>query len=278
MVHDYEALQTTCAALGVAAYQSQALSHLLGRVNLNGKRVLEVGGSNLPRKLLFDFLGVEEWVSVDIIAEGRYQLLQQDAHYKQEGVSPLAEAHLLTGTKDYLILDGAIEAATGLPTAHFDLVVSITSLEHILPLASALAQMKRVLRPGGFIFTYHGPIWSAYCGHHIWVDDELNFNAEGSIPDFAHLLLSPPEMFDVLRTTFGETRAEKAVLQIYHLPRINRLFYEDYLSYFKLAGFYEIEAMPYAQRAINTGLQRKLEVSHPGYHVFDAYGMCAFLR
>ncbi|KAK44831.1 hypothetical protein BG58_22765 [Caballeronia jiangsuensis] len=278
MVYDDEVLQNLCATLGVAAYQGQALSQLLARVDLKGKRVLEVGGSNLPRELIFDLFDVKEWVSIDIIAEGSYQLLQQSTHYQREGIEPLNKASSLIGTKDYLILDGAIEFAGGLPTGYFDVILSITSFEHILALPSALSQMKRLVEPAGVIYTYHGPIWSSYCGHHIWVDSEINFNVPDAIPEFGHLLYSPPEMFDLLRKTFGDRRAEQAVLQIYHQPRVNRLFYEDYLYYFKLAGFSEIEAAPYARREVQTDLQARLQTLHPGYRVFDAYGMSAFLR
>lgn len=278
MAYNDELLHSLCASLGVAAYQAQALSQLIARVDLTGKRVLEVGGSNLPRELIFGLLGAREWVSVDIIAEGRYQLLQQSAHYQREGIEPLNACSSLIGTRQYLILDGAIEHAGDLPTGYFDVILSITSLEHILALPLALSQMKRLAVPGGYIFTYHGPIWSAYCGHHIWVDSEINFNVPDSIPDFGHLLYRPPEMFDILRSRFGEHRAEQAVLQIYHQPRINRLFYEDYLAYFNLAGFMDVEAAPYALREVPRDLQARLETLHPGYQIFDAYGMSAFLR
>ncbi|MBS0455338.1 MAG: methyltransferase domain-containing protein [Proteobacteria bacterium] len=273
-----DALQSDCARLGVAPYQGQALAQLLDRIDLKEKRVLEVGGSNLPRELLFDAIGAREWVSIDIIAEGSYQLLQQSAHYKREGIEPLSKGASMLGKRQYLILDGAIENARDLPTGYFDVILSITSFEHILALASALAQMKRLLAPSGWIFTYHGPIWSSYCGHHIWVDDEINFNVEGAIPDFGHLLHSPPAMFNLLRRTYGDLRAERAVLQIYHQPRINRLFYEDYLTYFELAGFKKINAAPYARKEVSPELQRRLEAHHSGYHIFDAYGMSAFLQ
>ena len=278
MVYGADEMKLACENAGLAPYQIAALSELCSRIDLRDKRVLEVGGSNLPRALVFDVFSAAEWVSVDLIAEGRYQLQQQSAHYEREGIADLSDAARLMGASPYLILNGAIEDAVTLPSEHFDVVVSITSLEHILAMPSALLQMRRVIKRDGCIFSYHGPIWSSYCGHHIWVDDELNFNNPAAIPAFGHLLCRPPEMFASLEQRFGHQRSEQAVLQMYHAPRINRLFYEDYVRFFELAGFSSVEATSYGRTQVPSRLQARLEMLHPGYRVFDAYGMIAVIR
>jgi SAM-dependent methyltransferase len=275
-----EEMRRVGASFGLQAYQIDAFLELFARTSLTGKRVLEVGGSDQPRGLVLDYFGAAEWVSVDSISGpvGSYQIQHQSAHYAREGITPLADAGGMVGTKPYLIFDGGIEDATELPGGHFDVVLSITSFEHILAFPAALAQMKRLLKPDGCVFSYHGPLWSCYCGHHIWVDDELNFNNPDSIPDFGHLLYSPPEMFHMLSERFGSARAQQAVLEMYHLPRVNRLFYEDYQSYFDSSGFSQIEVIPYYPTPVPSDIQARLELRHPGYHVFDAYGMVVFLR
>lgn len=196
-------LEEIGSRFGIAQYQIAAISELLQRTSIAGKRVLEVGGSNLPREFVIGELGAREWVSVDIIAEGRYQLLQQSDHYSREGINSFEEGRSLIGTKPYIIIDGQIESAAPLPSAYFDLIVSITSFEHILAVASAIRQIRRLKTRDGAFFTYHGPIWSSYCGHHIWVDDELNFNVDDAIPEFGHLLYSPPEMYHRLMSGMG---------------------------------------------------------------------------
>lgn len=266
-------IQSVGEALGVAGYQIAALDALLDRFPLAGRRVLEVGGSNLPRALVLDHLGAAEWVAIDVIAPDSYQLGRQPDHYAREGIHELAAAGPLLGTRPYLILNGAIEHASALPARYFDAVVSIASFEHILAMPSALATMRRLKRPEAPIFSYHGPVWSSYCGHHIEVDDELHFDSPPAVPPFGHLLHGPPEMHELLAARFGAARAERAVLQMYHSPRVNRLFYEDYLRYFARAGFTSVETQAYCAIQVSDDLQRRLEARHPGHHIFDAYGM-----
>lgn len=175
-------------------------------------------------------------------------------------------------------MNGAIEDASALPDRYFDAVASIASFEHILAMPSALATKRRLKRPEAALFSYHGPIWSSYCGHHIEVDDEPHFDDPEAIPPFAHLLHGPPEMHELLAARFGMARAERAVLQMYHSPRVNRLFYEDYLRYFARAGFTGLETEAYCAIEVPDDLRRRLEARHPGYHIFDAYGMIVHAR
>jgi hypothetical protein len=273
-----ESLETVGERLGVAEYQIVALGKLLQRTSLAGKRVLEVGGSNLPRELTLGYLGAKEWIAVDIIENDSYELELQRAHYEAEGINDLSKAAELFGTKPYLIFNGAIENAAGFPSSYFDIVISITSLEHVLAMPSALATIQRLKSGSAPLFSYHGPIWSSRYGHHVWVDAEINFNNPEAIPAYDHLLCSPPEMFEKLTARYGSARAEQTVLQMYHSPRINRLFYEDYCAYFALARFGAVETMPYGEIEVSERLQAKLETRHPGYREFSAYGMIAFLR
>jgi hypothetical protein len=263
------------ARFGIASYQEQAVQYLLDHTSLRGLRVLEVGGSNLPRQLVLDELGAREWVCIDIIGQGRYQLQQQSAHYAEVGIHPITEAPQLIGTKDYLIFDGQIENAATVAGGYFDAVISITSFEHILALPAAMQVICTLKSKSAPFFTYHGPIWSGRHGHHVWVDAELNFNMPGCIEPFSHLLDSPPAMFSKLRSKYGDRRAQQAVLQMYHEPRINRLFYEDYVEYFR-QYLTEVDVSPYFKQPIPDILRSNLERRHPGYKQFEAYGMTAF--
>jgi hypothetical protein len=262
---------------GIAGYQAEAIQKSADYVSLAGKRVLEVGGSNLPRALTHDFLGAVEWVSVDIIGQGAYQLAQQSEHYASVGIHPLLAADSIVGTKDYVILDGAIEDAVLLPEGYFDAVISITSFEHILAIPAALAAIIRAKGQTSPFFSYHGPIWSGPYGHHVYVDDVLNFNNDTWIEPHGHLLNTPPEMYAHLAPVVGHERAQRVVLQMYNEPRINRFFFEDYEAFFR-AKLTDLSIAPYFDLPMQDERQRRLEELYPRYKHFSAYGMTVFGR
>ncbi|MBL8599247.1 MAG: hypothetical protein JNL14_16055 [Devosia sp.] len=262
---------------GVARYQVEAIQKLLEYTSLTGRRVLEVGGSNLPQRLTHGVLGAAEWVSVDIIGQGAYQLSQQSEHYSSIGIRPLRDAATAVGRADYVILDGPIEEALDLPLGYFDVVVSITSFEHILAIPAALAAIRRAKRVGAPFFSYHGPIWSGPYGHHVWVDSLLNFNNDEWIEPHGHLLHSPPEMYARVVSRVGHERAQRVVLQMYNEPRINRFFYEDYEAFFR-GALVDLEISSYFDRPLPDGRQLRLEALYPRYRRFSAYGMTVFGR
>jgi SAM-dependent methyltransferase len=259
-------------------YQIDAINRFLLREPLAGKRVLEVGGSNLPRELVFGALGAAQWVCIDVIDDDHYALTEQSRHYSSERIRDGSDIGRELGSDGYQIFNAAIEDAADLPDGGFDAVVSITALEHIINLSPALRNCHRVLKPGGLFYSYHGPVWSGAYGHHIWVDRELNFTRPGSVPPFGHLLRSPPEMIAVLRPRFGQVRAEKAVYQMYHSERINRLFYEDYQQYFAGLPFVETIFEPYGTAVLRSDLERRLRRRWPRSAMFGAYGQTVFAK
>jgi hypothetical protein len=263
--------------LGVPEYQISAFRKLFNRVDLKGKRVLEVGGSALPPKIVFDQFQAESWTCVDNLQGGSYQIANFSEHYKSVGVKSLSESVAFDSGERYQIFDGNIEKAASLPDEYYDQIVSITSFEHILAMPQALAQMKRVLNQEGMIFSYHGPVWSSYCGHHCWVTEELNFNQCDVIPDFAHLLMTPSELYRVARKKFSVEISQNLINQVYNEPRINRLFYEDYIEFFRMAGFSYIDVKPYGKRAVPNNIAGQLALKYPNKRNFDAYGMYCYL-
>ena len=270
-------LQTTCLRHNIPSYQIEAFSKFLFDTDFEGKDVLEVGGSALPREFTLNFLNAKSWTCVDILDEGAYQRANYKDHYKNELLYKLSEAHPSHIQNDYTIYDGNIENASNLNFRKFDLIISITSFEHILAMPQALIQMKNLLKDGGTIFSYHGPIWSCFCGHHAWVSSEVNFNSEGVIPDFAHLLYRPPQFYSIMESKIGPELAGRLLLQVYNEPRINRYFYEDYINFFENSGFKKVECAPYFERKIDPTLLNRLKVLHPNYQNFSAYGMYAKL-
>ncbi len=257
---------------GIAPYQAHAFGMFLDHFSFVGKRVLEVGGSNLPAEFVIGTLQAKEWVSIDVIGDGAYQLLQQADHYKSVGIRNIGDASKSLGSHEYLIFDGRIEQASDLPQGYFDIVLSITSFEHVLAYGAALKTINYLKQSNGVFASYHGPLWSCIDGHHIWVDDELNFTVPGSMPAFGHLLYSPPELLSILSPRYGFERAQEAVLQTYHLPRINRLFYEDHAKYLQ-SEFRTVHLEPYGVGFVDEAILTQLELRYPFYKRFDAYGL-----
>ena len=263
---------------GIFDYQLETLNGFLRDVDVRGKTMLEVGGSNLPRELVIGRLGADSWHCIDVIPTGHYALRTQAAHYALERIKPLRAFHPEHLIERYNIFDGMIQDAGALPAAHFDAVLSIASFEHILNMTDALSSIRRLLKPGGTLFSNFGPIWSCRVGHHIWVDDELNFTVEDATPPFAHLLYSRDELRTILTERFGVKRAMEAVVQMFDRDFINRFFYEDYESFVDKAGFSEVETSSSYEEDVDPALRARLEALYPGRGHFGTYNIKILCR
>jgi SAM-dependent methyltransferase len=105
------------------------LSHFLDKYSLRSKRCLEIGcGRGAFKMLVQDYTGVDvsPWL-------GRFY--------------PLPKRFVCASATNL-----------PLPDDQFDVIWSIYSLEHVVDLPAAIAEMRRVLKPGGFMFLR--PAWS----------------------------------------------------------------------------------------------------------------------
>lgn len=231
-----------------------------------------MGGSNLPRNVVFGDFHAKSWTCVDMIDDGRYQVVANADHYDRTPIAPVESARPAVDG-EYLIFDGPIQEANSLPPSHFDAVISITSFEHINAFPEALAQIRRVLKPGCKLVSYHGPIWSSYCGHHSWVTDKINFNSD-ALPPWSHLLLSPKEMEQFLSEDYDASIIEETIRQVYHSPRVNRLFYDDYLRDAEAAGFESCTIEPYSKIDVPPDIKDRLaQIYGSRCSDFGAYGV-----
>ncbi len=128
------------SAIGVAQYVAIAVE-VAGRLGrAEGRRVLDWGAGWGQASLLL-------W------AHG-FEVVAYDVEDKE------AASGLLEGTG----VPYVVEAGPGLPFADgaFDAVLNCGVLEHVDDARGALAELRRVLRPGGWLFTYHLPNRHAY--------------------------------------------------------------------------------------------------------------------
>ena len=173
---------------------------------VKAKTVLEIGGSNFPRKLLFDILGAKKWVCVDYLQNwakdreastmGFNQLLDSSGKTSDFLVFPLNEADSNFNACDYLKFHGDATYISESFYERFDVVVSSNAFEHILTLPQVIEKIYFCLIKGGKFFTSFAPIWSCAVGHHyaggkyngVFKGYDISFNnvEKDGVPLFIH--------------------------------------------------------------------------------------------
>jgi len=183
-------------------------------LDLDGKDVLEIGGAIPPSKVLS--LKVKSWTSIDINErrlEDAEHSNSQDTRYKT----------LLMSAENM-----------GFEDQKFDVIFSGNCFEHIFDVPSALAEMYRVLRNDGILFTKFSPIWSGPIGHHTWVWDEDNVVAfwqpGGVFPDWYHLSHSEEELSEFLEEKYNPKLKADILKYVYRSNDINRWIDTQYIN------------------------------------------------
>ena len=267
---------------GIPSYYLWSFGYFLDSADFKGKRVLEVGGSSLPREFI-EALGVLEWASVDIIGHsaGEYQQDLYASHYCTVPSAPLDQIHRFLCKEFYYICDGDAVFIPEAVTDHFDIVVSVNAFEHVLDFPGLLTTLDRVLRPQGMVLSSFGPIWSCAHGSHFWINSDWYFDKPGPLPAHAHMLMSPSDTYDHL-TTAGIPRklAGQAVNQIYTASRINRLGFDDYRRFLELSTLDVQYFKPHYSVSVSEEMQNLLKSRHPSYDDFSTYSavLCAKKR
>lgn len=245
-------------------------------VGLRGKHVLEVGGT-LPKAFVLEELGAARWVGIEHPGYGHGIGRTRDA----AGRLTFEQAQDGAKLGDHAVLSGPIEQLPEVLRGQFDAVFSVATFERIDRLPLALAAMYAALKPGGRLFSAFAPIWSAHDGHHLEdITDRSGrmFTRQSPpIPPWGHLLATPPELHrQLLARTDAETAAE-IVFQVYRSNAINRLFFEDYVRYFKRSPF-RIDTLTGTFPAqVPEAIERRLLELHPRNRSFAHGGLLAVL-
>ena len=218
-------------------------------VGCEGKRVLEIGG-DLPSQHVLDVLKAAHWTSLDLGVENPIQ------------------------GECYALIPGDARDLP-FPDESLDVVFSSCAFEHIHDFPRAVAEMKRVLRPGGELFSCWGPIWSSARGHHIWVHHNgrlITFN-EDVLPAWAHLLYSESEIASFLTCHMPAELAARIAHWVGHDPYLNRLFCDDYVRALDSAGFSSGSLDPRGLETPSPEEADRLEAAWPGKGPFHVYGL-----
>lgn len=250
-------------------YQIDFLANINLAHSLEGKRVLEIGGTNLPRELVMGEFGAKQWVGIEPF--GTEDPRQRNKHYRAERIFSVDEDPAKILAADYAIVDGDVKMMKFLD--NFDVVVSIAAFEHVLKFGGMLDRVYDALSPGGHLESLYMPIWPCPNGHHLWgIKDkagvEYNFGSY-IIPPWGHLLMTPPQLRQYLLTKTDPDCADDIVHFTYHDPVINRLFVEDYAAYLDASRFPTKSLVKLGQTAIPDWVQARLAATFPGRTQFD---------
>jgi ubiquinone/menaquinone biosynthesis C-methylase UbiE len=242
----------------LAAYQASALRRFrsLCLRSAAGKRVLEIGSDPNGRVL---------------------RQLSKWGVSKAVGVNPAEEIWASSGTDHQVTEQATLRRADArsLPfdDASFDAIFSVATFEHILDLPKALAEMHRVLRPGGSLYANFGPIWSGCRGHHIRVQvgerEFRHFRPESNpLPDYCHLLMTRRELREALTDRLAVPYVEPIVTWVFDDPGINRWFHHQYLQAFSESPFNVVSVRSERDR-LDGQLGRILRFRYPQESAFD---------
>lgn len=119
------------------------------------------------------------------------------------------------------------------PDNSFDRLLSSSTFEHLLHPDIVLAEMNRVLKPGGMALISFDGVWSCSYGHHL-----LQFGSlRNLVPPWGHLFLSQEQFAQVLSKRKWPADATVTVREatnyVYHSNELNRLSIETLRNVFE---------------------------------------------
>ena len=207
-------------------------------LGMEDKTILEVGCSYgdickaLAREPIRKIIGIDLVLTEDFYFDQLDTPISKDRFHHGEVI-----------TKRYELRQIDIRD-THFDSESFDLIISDATFEHIEDLPRALAEMRRIMKPGGLLYARWAPIWSAVDGHHLyhWFKHVKVYGNRGydplEIPAWGHLRMSEQEMHDFISKKKGEAVASFGCHRIFHSGFLNRMMPDDYVSAIRRSGLH----------------------------------------
>jgi len=206
-------------------YHHNIILDLHKKYSLSGKRVLDVGGSNIPEELMRE-LGAKQFICLDPITKWE--------NFHNDNNTPRANkfGKMIYSIDNFIdvlqdkfcfIIDTDIEDAHDIFHNYFDIVISISTFEHVTNIKECLESIYRFLRPDGILHSQYEPVFSSPAGHHCYFDHNINFVNLRQL-DNIHLLYTRDEGSEFIQKTFDwpDDVKNAVIRQIYDSPIINR--------------------------------------------------------
>lgn len=128
-------------------------------ISLHGKTILDIGcGDGILSMGLFEKSGASKVVGVDLFDVDLNELKDVASRNGKEEIPDSEHLTFLKSTPSTIPLE----------TSSIDVVVSWSVFEHVEDFASLWSEIRRVLKPGGLIFTQIWPMFWSEHGSHLW--------------------------------------------------------------------------------------------------------------
>ncbi|MEI7995248.1 MAG: class I SAM-dependent methyltransferase [Methylococcaceae bacterium] len=173
----YNAAQSNFEMLdAIRQYNHYIINSLNSIRPLSGLRILDVGASPHGYALEESLaLGVSEYVGIGLDISEDFSMKTETAR----------------GSLAYMNAE-----SLSFKDNEFDVIVTMSTFEHIGDVSLALAEFHRVLKPSGYALISFEPIWTCSYGHHLHHLGEIS----KLVPDWAHLMWSKNEMMEHLKS------------------------------------------------------------------------------
>lgn len=204
--------QNTDLLDSIRAYNHQIIGEFNKIRRLDGMALLDIGASPHGYAMEKCFaLGVHRYMGIGLDID-----TAEDMRFGE------AEGSLrYMNAQDLAFADGS-----------FDLVVSMSTFEHIADVPKALAEIHRVLRPGGAVLLSFEPLWTCAYGHHLH-----HFGPVSKlVPDWSHLIWDRQQMRAYLEGKWPDDAPldlDRTIEWIYDNEVINRIGISQMREHFK---------------------------------------------
>lgn len=230
-INDEFCLEYTSFSSEISEYHFNIIKKLHEDYPFHGKKILDLGGSNIPAELMFK-LGAKQFVCVDPVSKWNSFHGQDGAikHCQGKDVIKNFEIQYACKNKSTFIIDENIEDVDfSCIHDYFDIIFSVSTFEHMSDIKIALNVVYTILKKDGVFFAEYQPIYSCRTGHHVYLSSELNFNNMREL-DYIHLLKDEAGVRTYVETLqLTENERTQIIHSMFHSKIINRKMFNEHI-------------------------------------------------
>lgn len=185
---------------------------------VQGSKILVAGcGTGRDVETWLDY-NPQHIIGVDLFNYNRAWKMWQEK-FKTNGYSTLVEFQ-----------QGDLSNLNQIPDNTFDIISSDAVLEHVVQMKPVLNEFRRILKPGGILYSSFGPLWYSWGGDHVSGFDQIENG-------FNHLLLKKESYKKYLDTMGDFSHDEHDGRTWIENDLFSKLRPQEYLDLLSSAGF-----------------------------------------